>query len=52
MCRQAAKKTLRKGTALVAVEDDSKSEGDDDKSALPSLEELLREQGFIQRLDG
>ena len=41
------KKTLRKGTALVAVEDDSESEGDDDKLALPSLEELLRKQGFI-----
>ena len=41
------KKNLRKGTALVAVEDDSESEGDDDQSALPSLEELLRKQGFI-----
>ena len=40
-------KNLSNGTALVAVEDDSESEGDDDKSALPSLEELLREQGYI-----
>ena len=39
------KKNLRKGTALVAVEDESESEGEDKKLALPSLEELLREQG-------
>ena len=41
------KKNLRKGTALVAVEDESESEGEDEKLALPSLEELLREQGYI-----
>ena len=41
------KKNLRKGTALVAVKDESKSEGEDEKLALPSLEELLREQGYI-----
>ena len=29
------------------MEEDSESEGDDDKSTLPSLEELLREQGYI-----
>ena len=37
-----------KGTALVTVEDESESEGEDEKSALPNLEELLREQGYIQ----
>ena len=41
------KKNLRKGTALVAAEDKSESEGEDEKLALPSLEELLREQGYI-----
>ena len=45
--KKSTKKNLRKGTALVAVEDESESEGEDEKSALPSLEELLREQGYI-----
>ena len=41
------KKNLRKETALVAVEDESESKGEDEKLALPSLKELLREQGYI-----
>ena len=45
--KKSTKKNLRKGTALVAVEDESESEGEDEKSALPSLEELLRKQGYI-----
>ena len=46
--KPARKKNIRKGTALVAVEDESESEGEDKKLALPNLEELLREQGYIQ----
>ena len=42
------RRPLRKGTALVDVEDESESEGEDEKSALPNLEELLREQSHIQ----
>ena len=45
--KKPTKKHLRKGTALVAVEDESESEGEDEKSALPILEELLRKQGCI-----
>ena len=46
--KKPTKRNPRKGTALVAVEDESESEGEDEKSALPNLEELLREQGYIQ----
>ena len=46
--KKPTRQNLRKGTALVAVEDESKSEGEDEKSALPNLEELLRKQGYIQ----
>ena len=42
------KRNPRKGAAFIAVEDESKSEGEDEKSALPNLKELLREQGYIQ----
>ena len=45
--KKPTKRNLRKGTALVAVEDESENEGEDKKLALPSLEELLREQGYI-----
>ena len=46
--KKPTKQNLRKGIALVAVEDESESEGEDEKSALTNLEELLREQGYIQ----
>ena len=46
--KKPTRKNLRKGTALVAVEDESESEGEDEKSALPNFEELLREKGYIQ----
>ena len=45
--KKPTKKNLRKGTALVTVEDEIEREVEDEKSALPSLEELLREQGYI-----
>ena len=45
---KASKRNSRKREASVAVEDESESEGKDKKLALPNLEELLREQGYIQ----
>ena len=46
--KKASKQNPKKGAAFVAVKDESESEGEDKKSALPNLEELLREQGYIQ----
>ena len=46
--KKATKRNPRKVSAFVAVEDESESEGEDEKLALPNLEELLREQGYIQ----
>ena len=46
--KKPTKQNLRKGTALVAVEDKSESKGEDKNLALPNLKELLREQGYIQ----
>ena len=46
--KKATKQNPRKGAAFFAVEDESESEGEDEKSALPNLRELLREQGYIQ----
>ena len=45
--KKASKQNPKKGAAFVAVEDESESEGEDKKLALPSLEELLRKQGYI-----
>ena len=45
--KKASKQNPKKGAAFVAVEDESKSEGEDEKLALPNLEELLREQGYV-----
>ena len=36
--KKPTKKNVRRGTALVAVEDESESEGEDEKLSLPSLE--------------
>ena len=46
--KKASKRNPKKGAAFVAVEDESESESEDKKSTLPTLKELLREQGYTQ----
>ena len=46
--KRASRRNPKKGAAFVAVKDESKSESEDKKLTLPTLEELLREQGYIQ----